>query len=44
MAELLLAEAKAAPQGRETAMTILAADALVTWACEAKAELDPEAL
>lgn len=45
VAESLLAEAQAAPQeSRETAMTILAADAFVTWACEAVAEENPAKL
>ncbi len=29
---------------REDAMTLLAADALMTYACEAAAEVDPESL
>lgn len=44
VAESLIARAKSAPQDRETALTILAADALVTLACEALAESDPAAL
>jgi hypothetical protein len=34
----LLAEATDAPPTRETALTLLAADALVTFSCEAAAE------
>lgn len=44
LAETLLAEAKAGPPTRETAMTLLAADALVTLACEWTAEFAPERL
>ena len=44
LAEALLAEATRGATGRETALTLLAADALVTFACEATAELAPEKL
>jgi hypothetical protein len=44
VAEQLLAEAKAGPQNRDTALTLLAADTLITFACEAIAERDPGAL
>ncbi len=40
----LLAEAQSGPPSRRTALTLLAADALMTWACEAQAELDPQGL
>ncbi len=43
-AERLLAGALDAPPTRDTALTLLAADALITYACEAAAELDPERL
>lgn len=43
-AESLIMKAKSAPQTRDTAMTVLAADALVTLACEALAESDPAGL
>ncbi|MSR05545.1 MAG: hypothetical protein EXR93_00525 [Gemmatimonadetes bacterium] len=43
-AEGLLAEAAAAAPSRETALSLLAADALMTYACEAVAELAPERL
>jgi hypothetical protein len=43
-AETLLAEAAKAPLGREAALALLAADALVTYACEATAETAPERL
>ena len=43
-AEALLAEAANAPPGREAALTLLAADALMTYACEATAEHAPERL
>jgi hypothetical protein len=36
--------AKSAPPSRDTALTLLAADALITWACEAAAELEPQSL
>lgn len=42
IAESLITEAKSAPIGsRETAMMLLAADAMITFACEAVAELEP---
>jgi hypothetical protein len=44
LAGQLLAEAKAGPQNRGTALTLLAADTLITFACEAVAERDPGAL
>ncbi len=44
IAENLLSEAKSAPPGRDTALTLLAADALITYACEALAEGEPEGL
>ena len=45
IAERLLEIAKAGPPTRETAITLLAADALITFACEAAAEeVDPAAL
>jgi hypothetical protein len=40
----LLAEAIALPPCHQTAVTLLAADALMTFACEALAESHPEAL
>jgi len=42
--EELMVEAKSAPPARDTAMTLLAADALITFACEAVAETDPAML
>jgi hypothetical protein len=42
--ERLLAEAKSAAPSRDTAITLLAADALMTFACEAMAEEAPERL
>jgi hypothetical protein len=44
VAERLMAEAKAGPPTRETAVTLLAADALITLACEWTAAFDPAAL
>ena len=44
VAEALMLEAKSAPPTSDTAMTLLAADALITFACEAAAELDPGTL
>lgn len=45
IAESLITDAMSAPEGsRDTAMTVLAADAMVTYACEATAEVDPSAL
>ncbi len=43
-ADLLLEEAKVGPPTHDTAITLLAADALITYACEAAAELGPEVL
>jgi hypothetical protein len=43
-ADSVLAEANRGGPGRETALTLLAADALVTYACEAAAEADPISL
>ena len=40
----LLEEAKRGPPTRATALTLLAADALMTLACELVAEEDPERL
>ena len=40
----LLEQAKLGGSGRETALTLLAADALVTFACELAAETAPEQL
>ena len=37
-------EAKSGPPTRETAMTLLAADALITYACEAVTVEDPDRL
>jgi hypothetical protein len=42
--ELLLAQAQSGPPSRETAITLLAADALMTLACQAMAEEAPERL
>jgi hypothetical protein len=44
LAERLLEEAKHGPQNRDTALTLLAADTLITYACEAVAGRDPGAL
>ncbi len=44
VAESLLAEARAMPASHDTALTLLAADALMTFACEAMAEAAPERL
>lgn len=44
VAERLLAEAKAGPPTRQTALTLLAADAFMTFACEAVAEAAPDRL
>lgn len=44
LAEQLLTAAKSGPPTRETALTLLAADALITFACEAVAEEAPERL
>ena len=43
-ADVLLEEARVGPPTRDTAITLLAADALITYACEAAAELGPEML
>ena len=43
-ADGLLEEAKTGGAGRDTALTLLAADALVTFACEVTAETAPERL
>lgn len=40
----LLGEARAGSGSRDTALTLLAADALMTLACEAMAEREPERL
>ena len=42
--EELMVEARSASPTRDTAMTLLAADALITFACEAVAETAPEKL
>jgi hypothetical protein len=42
VAERLLVEAKSGPATRETAMTLLAADALITLSCEWTAEFAPK--
>jgi len=44
LADMLLEEARVGPPTHDTAITLLAADALVTYACEAAAELGPETL
>jgi hypothetical protein len=44
LAEQLLEEAKTGPPNHDTALTLLAADTLITFACEAVAERDPGAL
>jgi hypothetical protein len=43
-AEVLLAQAAHAAPGRDTALALLAADALMTYACEATAEQTPDKL
>jgi hypothetical protein len=43
-AAALLDEAKRGDSGRDTALTLLAADALVTYACQWVAETTPEEL
>ena len=43
-ADQLMREAESAPPTRDTAMTLLAADALITYACQAVAELEPKKL
>ena len=40
----LLAQAKSAPASQDTALMLLAADALMTFACEAMAHAAPERL
>jgi hypothetical protein len=40
-AEALLARARNGSPGRETALTLLTADALITYACEAAADAAP---
>jgi len=42
--EALMTEAKLAPATHDTAIKLLAADALITYACEAVAEQQPEKL
>ena len=42
--EELMRSTQSAPATRDTAMTLLAADALMTFACEAVAEGEPERL
>jgi hypothetical protein len=42
--EELMLEAKTAPPTYDTAMMLLAADALITFACEAVAEEEPQKL
>jgi hypothetical protein len=44
LGDRLLEEAKRGPPGRETALTLLAADTLMTLACELIAEQDPQRL
>ena len=44
VAARLLEEAKQGDGGRDTALTLLAADALVTYACELAADTTPERL
>jgi hypothetical protein len=44
VAEELLAAAKEGPPTHDTALTLLAADAMITLACEWVAETDPRAL
>jgi len=44
LAESLMEEAKSGPPTHDTAMTLLAADALITYACEVVAEQEPEKL
>ncbi|MEE8193085.1 MAG: hypothetical protein V3T74_10100 [Gemmatimonadales bacterium] len=43
-ADQLIEQAKSGPPTRDTALTILAADALITFACEAAGEADPPSL
>ena len=44
LAETLMEEAQTGPPTHDTAMTLLAADALITYACEVVAEQEPEKL
>ena len=44
LADRLLEEAKAGPPNHETAITLLAADALITCSCELVAEIRPQEL
>ena len=44
VAEQLLEQAREGPPTHDTALTILAADALITFACEAAGEADPRSL
>ncbi len=43
-ADQLIEQAKSGPPDYDTALTILAADALITFACEAAGEADPRSL
>ncbi|MEJ2237950.1 MAG: hypothetical protein P8X82_06600 [Gemmatimonadales bacterium] len=40
----LLDEAKSGPPNHDTALTLLAADALITYSCELAAETEPQTL
>ncbi len=44
LAETLMEEGRSGPPTHDTAMTLLAADALITYACEVVAEQEPEKL
>ncbi len=44
MAHRLVEDAKSGPPNHDTAMTLLAADALITYSCEIVAEEQPERL
>jgi geranylgeranyl pyrophosphate synthase len=44
LAETLMEEAQSGPSDYDTAMTLLAADALITYACEIVADGEPEKL
>ena len=44
LAETLLEETQSGPPTHDTAMTLLAADALITYACEVVAVEEPEKL
>jgi len=44
LADRLLEEAKAGPPNHDTAITLLAADALITCSCELVAEIRPQEL